>query len=133
MKVEMYEKVGEIIVAELRTAEENKEIAKKVNALREEERKRKEEEERQKDLKRLEEILPVIIEEINTSASLGGNTANFEWRKDVKTKITFYEWNIFCKYYKDYFMGLGYKFYTHEYSESWRKQSGKIGYASIYW
>ena len=85
------------------------------------------------EVERAEELLPIIIEKINTSALLGNNTLTFEWSEDVKSKISFNDWNIFCKYHKDYFVKLGYKFCTHEYSKSWRERSGKIGYATIYW
>lgn len=133
MKIEMYEKVGEIIVANLRTAEENKKIAAETRALKAEEERRREEERKQKEQKRAEELLPIIIEKINTSALLGNNTLTFEWSEDVKSEISFNDWNIFCKYHKDYFVELGYKFYTHEYSKNWRERSGKIGNATIYW
>lgn len=133
MKIEMYEKVGEIIVANLRTAEENKQIAAETRALKAEEVRRREEERKQKEQKRAEELLPIIIEKINTSALLGNNTLTFKWGEDVKSEISFNDWNIFCKYHEDYFVKLGYKFCTHEYSKSWRERSGKIGYATIYW
>lgn len=133
MKIEMYEKVAEIIVANVRTAEENKRIAAETRALMAEEERRREEERKQKEQKRAKELLPIIIEKINTSALLGNNTLSFSWGEDTEAEISFDDWNIFCKYHKDYFVELGYKFCVHEYSKSWRERSGRIGYATIYW
>lgn len=133
MKIEMYEKVGEIIVTNLKTAEENKQIAEEVRALKAEEERRRKEERKQIEQKKAKELLPIIVEKINTTASLGNSTLTFEWSENVKSEISFYDWNLFYEYYKDYFVGLGYKFNIHEYSKSWRERSGKIGYATIYW
>lgn len=133
MKIEMYEKVGEIVIAELRTAEENKEIAKKVNELKAEEERKREEERKQREQKRAEELLPIIVEKINNTALSGENCIEFTWFDNTKTEITCYDWKIFRKNYQKYFEGLGYKIYDHYYSDSWRKKSGKIGYGVIYW
>lgn len=152
MKIEMFEKVGEIVIAELRSASENKEIALIEKARQEEEeRKRKEEEERKKEEARLAEELKqkeeqekakstllLIIEAINATAEKGETVLSLDWHggKDAETKYGFsiYQYNTCLKYFKSVLESAGYTVdEIYWYSTSWRYKSGRIGYAFINW
>lgn len=147
MKIEMFEKVGEIEIISLRPACENKMIAEAEQKRKETERKRKaEEEERRKEEEaRKNAILAkaVIVEltkAINKEAENGGTRLYLGWHNRAKydtdnyTNIT---WNDFIntfEYTRPLLESAGYKvgdIYQH--SDSWRRRSGKIGYIHISW
>ena len=137
MIIEMYEKFGEIIIAEMRTAEENQQIADEArNRIAEEERMRKEKEERENRLI-ANEVLVKLVNAINATAEKGKTVLSVEWRKDVSMEpfgITWEDYQKGEKYFKPVFESAGYRVDSlYEYSQSWRERSGKRGYTSISW
>ena len=137
MKVEMYEKIGEINIVTLRSAEENQQIARETNKRKdEEERMRKEKEEKENRLI-ANKVLLNLINAINTSAEEGKTFLEIVWNKDTNTtphSITFEEYKRGEKYFKPVLESAGYKVNSmHVYSKNYTKQSGKQGYVFIFW
>lgn len=123
MKIEMFEKIGEIEIVELRSAVENKAIAEIENARKAEEKKK------EKD-RRTKIVLNFITKEINRCAEKG--YTDIEIRLNSQEELDFalsVENEI-----KNILTSFGYRVNDiHEYSQSWKKKSGTYGYWMIYW
>ena len=138
MKVKIFEEIAEIEVVELRTAEQNRAIAE-TELKRLEEIRRKEEEEREQRKKELViQAIPQILERINKSAEKGKMfTEEFLYRSSYDEKgyfgLSFRELYNIKSYLNDFLGSLGYSCSIHEYSDSWQRQSGKIGYVTFGW
>ena len=134
MKVEMFEKVGEIEIVELRSAVENKAIAEIEKARKaEEERLRKEKEEREKDELAIK-VATWIAEEINKKAENGGEDFEILFEVADKHPYGFYECQRVEKTVKEIFTSLGYRVDDiYEYSQSWKTRSGRWGYWHFWW
>ena len=135
MKIEMFEKIGEITIAELRPASENNMIASVEAARKAElariEAERKEREEKEKTMK----VLAVIVEEINKAAETGAKVLSFNWteRRPKDNGVTWNDWLACSKHFKPILESAGYEISVHWYSDSWTRRSGKVGYAHIWW
>lgn len=136
MKIDIVKKVGEITITELRSAKENKAVADEAQKLIAEKKRIEEENKRRELLNRLQTLVPHIMELINDKAQRGGTSLDFEWRtsKNYKSNgVTWEEWNVIKKTFNSHLGSLGYSIREHEYSDSWKKQSGRIGYGWISW
>ena len=147
MKIEMFEKVGEIEIVSLRPACENKMIAEAEQKRKEEEKRRKEEEERirkEEEARRnaalAKEVIVKLAKSINKAAEKGSTCLYLEWHDGEKYDYFNYtdiSWNDFIntfEYTLPMLESAGYKVNDlHLYSEGWRRRSGKIGYTHIYW
>lgn len=138
MKIEMFEKVGEINVIALRSAHENKMIADAERARKaEEERIRKEAEERE-NARIANEVLVKLVNAINAEADKGGQHLHIEWREEGGSMepfgIGWSEYGKAIKYILPILESAGYRVdERHVYSDSWTRRSGKWGYAYIWW
>ena len=136
MKITMYEKVGEMVVTELRPASTNNAIAT-AEAARIAEAKRIEQEAKEaKEKEASTGVLARIVEAINRNAEKGKCSVRFEWTKSSPKSngITDTEWTLYSKYFKPVLEAAGYTVDTpHWYSQSWVTRSGKIGYVSVRW
>lgn len=136
MKIEMFEKVGEINVIALRSAEENRTIAEAEQARKaEEERIRKEAEERE-NIRIANGVLVKLINAINTEADKGNQRLYLEWKNVVEPpfNIGWYEYDTAIKYIRPILESAGYKVdKRYKYSASWTGRSGKLGYVTIWW
>lgn len=134
--IELFQKVGEMTVAELRPASMNRSIAQAEKEKQEEEaRIQKEREEAEKQVKATA-ILAKLIEAINCKAEQGGMCLSIDWTEsnDSKQTISSHDWLMLHADYIDPILtSAGYKVSTHWYSDSWTRRSGKIGYVYIYW
>ena len=142
----VFEQIGEITITGIRTAEENRMIATEV---REKEAREKEERERIERIKREEQekrakeeaikfLVETLIPIINEKAEQGAEHPGFFWNEEkFKTEaygVSYYSYRNYFKYFADILRSMGYKVDPiHEYSQSWRNRSGKIGYAYIWW
>ena len=135
--VELYEKVGEITIAELRPASINRSIAQSENdRKKEEERIRKEREEAEK-RQRASVILAKLIEAINEQADLGKFGLHLNWTTSNYDEllISDSDW-LKCDHAANVdpiLEAAGYHVNTYWYSDSWTRRSGKIGYLHISW
>ena len=135
--VELYEKIGEITIAELRPASMNRNIAQlEINRKNEEERLRKEREEAEKRQK-ASVILAKLIEAINEQADLGKLSFDLNWTTSNYDKllISDSEW-LSCDHATNIdpiLESAGYRISTYWYSDSWTRRSGKVGYLHISW
>lgn len=136
MKIEMFEKVGEINVIELRSASENRAIADAERARKaEEERIRREEEERE-NARIAGEVLAKLVTAINNESETGGQHLHLEWRKGSMEPygISWSEYGRAFKHIKPILESAGYRVDDrYSYSDSWTRKSGKWGYAYIWW
>jgi ribosomal protein L11 methylase PrmA len=134
--IEVFQKVGEMTITELRPASMNRAIAQdEKNRQEEEERIRKEREEAEKQVK-ASAVLVKLIEAINHKAEQGGMCLSIDWNEsnDSKQMVSSHDWLMLHSDYIDPILtGAGYKVSTHWYSDSWTRRSGKIGYVYIYW
>lgn len=153
----VFEQIGEITITGIRTAEENSMIAAEV---REKEKREKEERERKERIEReerekrariereerekrekgeaMEFLVKKLIPIINEKAERGGQFIGLHWHEEkIKTEacgISYYSYCSYFKYFAEILRSMGYKVDpVHEYSQSWRTRSGKIGYAYIWW
>lgn len=136
--IEMFEKVGEITITELRPASMNRAIAKAENArIAEEERLKKEAYDRE-----TQEIavgvLVKVAEAINTKAEAGGEHLEILWTTDISNKknygIDYTNWLRCESILREILEVHGYSVHnTHKYTSSWVTRSGKIAYVDIYW
>ena len=154
MKIEMFEKVGEIEIVSLRPACENKMIAEAEWKRLVEEKRRKEEEERiRKEKERIreeeeerknailaKEIIVKLAKAINAKAERGSTWLDLEWNDNKKydcdnyTDISWYDFINTFKYTRPMLESAGYEVKdVYQYSTSWRRRSGKIGHVSISW
>lgn len=137
MKIEMFEKVGEINVIALRSASENKAIAEAERMRREEEeRKRKEAEERE-NVRIANEVLAKLVAAINEKAEDGGTILSIEWAEGSSMEPFGVSWSDYgkaIKHIQPILEAAGYQVDDrHAYSDSWTRRSGKWGYAYIHW
>lgn len=127
MKVEMFEKVGEIEIVELRSAIENKAIA-------EIERARKAEEEERKKAELVIKVASWVAEEINKKAEKGETWLDIRFNMGADYPCTISECKSVEKKVKEIFTSLGYDIRDiYEYSISWANRSECWGYWNIYW
>lgn len=132
MKLEIFEKIGEMNITQVRTAEENNAIASAEKARLAELAELKKQQE-------LKEKAPIIIqslmEKINQTAEKGGNSLTLEWTEKIPRfhGITWQEWSALGEKIIPSFEKLGYHIYIHWYSPAWRTKTGKIGYTYISW
>ena len=136
MKFEMYEKVGEVVVAELRSASTNNAIAT-AEAARIAEAERAEREAKEAQEKAAAAVvLAHIVEAINHSAEKGRCSVRFEWTQSFPKSngLTDMDWLLYSKYFQPVLEAAGYTIdIPHWYSQSWVTRSGKIGYVAIRW
>lgn len=136
MKIEMFEKIGEVTIAELKPASENKKIANEIFKQKQEElRIIKEKEEKEKQRIGMK-ILAHLTEEINKIANDGRTSFEINWtiKNPTNKEINWRDW---MKASDDYVIPIlesaGYCIRTHWYSDSWTRRSGKIGYIYVSW
>lgn len=135
MKIEMFEKVGEITIAELRPASENNAIAT-IEAERKAEIARLEAERKEREEKaKTMQVLAIIVDEINKAAESGAKMVSFNWteKHPKDCGVDWHDWLNLSKHFKPILESAGYEVTAHWYSDSWTRRSGKIGYANIYW
>lgn len=136
MKLEMFEKVGEINIIALRSAVENKAIAEVEQARKaEEERIRKEAEERES-ARIANDVLMKLINAINARAEKGGTNLYLQWNEDAPAPfgVSWSDYNRTIKHILPILEAAGYEVSNlHVYSEGWRRRSGKLGYTYIFW
>jgi hypothetical protein len=136
MKIELFEKIAEINMTGIKTAEENRAIASQFNIQKEkaeQEAKRKREEEI---LSNAEPMLMWFLNEINSQSQQGGESFSYWWEYQAKHGKSHLSWSEFMLAFSQctpILQGLGYKVYTHEYSEGWKKRGGYEGYIRIGW
>lgn len=136
MKVEMFEKVGEIDIVTLRSAHENRMIAEAERARKAEEERIRKEAEEQENARIAKEVLVKLIDAINTEAEKGHQYLHIEWRADNLEPfgVRWSEYGKAIKYILPILESAGYKVNElYEYSESWTRKSGKWGYTYIWW
>lgn len=135
MEIGIFEKVGEITVTCLRSAEENNAIASVEAARKAEIARIEKEREEQKAVEKTAELLAIIVEQINIAAEKGAFSVNFDWTEQVPTSnsVQWKDWEKYSNRFIPVLEKMGYKCYTHLYSQSWRYQSGRICYVSIHW
>lgn len=131
MKIEMFEKVGEIEIVELRSAAENKAIAEIEMARKaEEERLRKEAEERKNDEIAVN-IATYLVKEINEEAEKG-HTHCTRYAL-LNSPIYQNKLSVVKDRLSKIFSPLGYTFSIYEYSDGYQKKINQWGYISISW
>lgn len=136
--IELFQKVGEMTITELRPASMNRSIAQAENArIAEEERLKKEAYDRE-----TQEIavgvLAKVAEAINTRAEAGGEHLEILWTTDLLNKkdcgIDYTNWIRCESVLREILETHGYSVHdTHKYTPSWVTRSGKIAYVDIYW
>jgi hypothetical protein len=133
MKLEILEKVGEIILIELRSAEENKEIATIEQEKQKEQALIKKAEQEQKNKNRAVRILTVLADVINKKAECGNTYLALSWAKGMASPygISAEDWENCGELVGEMLALLGYSCTVHWYSSAWRKKSGKIGWLNI--
>lgn len=136
MKIEMFEKVGEINIVNLRSARENKMISEAERARKAEEERIRKEAEEQENARIAKEVLIKLINAINAEADKGGQHLHIEWRADKLEPfgIRWGEYGKAIKYILPILESAGYQVdERYEYSDSWTRRSGKWGYVYIWW
>ena len=134
--VEIYQKVEEFTITELRPASMNKAIAQaEQERLAEIARIRKEEEER-----KLREqsfvVLTKIADAINAKAEQGKEHLELAWHTSGKDPfgVSASDWKTVGSRVAEMLKSHGYTVSEpHWYTSSWVSRSGKIGYVYIYW
>lgn len=137
MKVEMFKKVGEINVATLRPAHENKMISEAKRAQKAEEERIRKEAEEQENTRIANEVLVKLINAINAEAEKGSQCLHIEWREDKSMEpfgIGWSEYGKAIKYILPILESAGYQVdERYVFSDTWTRKSGKFGYAYIWW
>ena len=115
-------------VTVLRPAFMNKAIA---NA----EKKRIDDEMKQQKEKVTAKVFHTLIELINNTSEKGGTNISFVWttKHPTSNDVCWADWHLCEDNIIPLLKNAGYRVDTYFYSESWRKQSGKIGTLYIYW
>lgn len=137
-KVEFFEKIGEVTIAELRPASMNRSIARAEQERQAEaERIRKEEAERKRQAKAVE-VLSNLVEAINECAEAGGEHLELLWTTDLMVGnphgISSADWKEVGDILSEILGSYGYEVHEpHWYTPSWVTRSGKVGYVNIYW
>lgn len=127
MKIEMFEKVGEIEIVELRSAVENKAIA-------EIERARKAEEKERKEAELTVKVATWVAEKINEKSEKGETWLEIRFNMGEHRPCTISECKSVEKKVKEIFTSLGYDVRDiYEYSTSWANRSECWGYWDFYW
>ena len=137
MKIEMFEKVDEINIIALRSAEENNAIAKaEIMRRKEEERIRRKQEERE-NARIANEVLAKLVNAINAKAESGETLLPIEWvegRSMAPFGISWDDYGKAIKYIKPTLEAAGYQVDDrYSYSNAYARKSGKRGCAYIYW
>ena len=135
MKLEILEKVGEVILVELRSAEDNHEIATIEQEKQKEQALIRKAEQERKNKVRAVEILTALAEVINNKAECGHTHISLSWHRDTPAPlgISTKDWENCGECVKEMLKLLGYSCEVYWYSTSWAKKSGKIGWADIRW
>ena len=135
MKLEILEKVGEVILVELRSAEDNHEIATIEQEKQKEQALIRKAEEERKNKIRAVEILTTLAEVINKKAECGHTHINLSWHRDNPPPhgISVKDWKNCGECVKEMLALLGYSCEVYWYTTAWQKKSGKIGWADIRW
>ena len=134
--IEVFQKVGEMTITELRPASMNRSIAQEEKSRKEEEERIRKEREKAEKQEKATVLLAKLIEAINNKAEQGAMTLSIDWNEsnDKKQIISSHDWLMLHADFIDPILtGAGYHVTTHWYSESWTRRSGKIGYVYIYW
>lgn len=134
--IEMYEKVGEITIAELRPASANRSIAKAEQERQAEIRRIEAEEAERKRQIRANGVLAKIVDAINSRADAGKEHLELMWRTDKADPygISSSDWRAVGDIITEILSNCGYSISDpHWYTSSWVTRSGKIGYVNIYW
>lgn len=136
--IEVFQKIGEMTITELRPASMNRAIAQAESArIAEEERLKKEAYDRE-----TQEIavgvLAKIAEAINAKAEAGGEHLEILWTTDLLDKrncgIDYTSWVRCESILREILKAHDYSVHdTHKYTSSWVTRSGKIAYVDIYW
>ena len=134
--IEMFEKVGEITIAELRPASMNHAIAKaEQERIAEIIRIEKEEAERKRQA-RASKVLANVVEAINNKSENGEEHLEIMWRtdKDDVYGVSASDWKAVGDIIAEILTNYGYSVHDpHWYTSGWTTRSGKIGYVDIYW
>lgn len=136
MKIELFEKIAEVNMIGVKTAEENRAIASQVKAQKEkaeQEAKRKREEEV---LSKSESILMWFLNEFDSYSKRGATRFLYTWEYEARKGESRLSWSEFMLAFSPcipVLQGLGYKVSIHEYSEGWKKRGGNEGYLTITW
>lgn len=132
----MFEKVGEINIVALRSAEENRAIAEAEQVRKAEEERIRKEAKEQEDIRIANEILAKLVDAINTEADKGRKHLYIEWRRECIAPfgIGWNEYDKAIKYIRPILESAGYKVdKRYKYSASWTAKSGRWGYVFIWW
>ena len=137
MRIEMFEKVGEINVIALRSADENRAVAEAERMRREEEERIRKEAEERENARIANEVLAKLVNAINAKADDGGTMLSIEWSECHSMEpfgISWSEYGKAIKHIKPILEAAGYQVDDrYSYSDSWTRRSGKWGYAHIHW
>ena len=137
MKIEMFEKVGEINVIALRSASENKAIAEAERMRREEEERKRREAEERENARIAKEVLAKLVAAINEKAEDGGTTLSIEWAEGRSMEPFGVSWSDYgkaIKHIQPILEAAGYQVDDrYSYSDSWTRRSGKWVYVHIHW
>ena len=136
MKVKLFAEVGEVEIVELRSADENSEIAQTVRKEKEEAERRAKEERERKYQEQTATILATIASAINAEADKGNKILSGTWynsKKAIPAIVSYEDWQNCSKYFVPLLENLGYTVTKHDYSKGWTERSGKLGYFDITW
>ena len=134
--IEMFEKVGEITIAELRPASMNHAIAKAEQERLAEIRRIEAEEAERKRQARASKVLTKVVEAINNKSENGKEHLELAWRTDSNNAhgISASDWKAVGDIVSEILTSYGYEVRDpYWYTSSWTARSGKIGYVYIYW
>ena len=134
--IEMFEKVGEITIAELRPASLNHSIAKAEQERLAEIRHIEAEEAERKRQTRASKVLTKVVEAINNKSENGGEHLEIMWRtdKDDAYDVSASDWKEVGDIVSKILTSYGYEVNEpHWYTSGWTTRSGKIGYVYIFW
>lgn len=134
--VELYEKVGEITIAELRPASMNHAIAKAEQERQAEIKRIEAEEAERKRQARASKVLAKVVEAINNKSDNGVEHLEIMWRtdRDDVYGVSASDWKAVGDIITEILTNYGYSVHDpHWYTSSWTTRSGKIGYVDIYW
>lgn len=134
MKFDILEKVGELTITQIRSAEENRKIAKAENERQAELKRIKEEKEEQEKIQKIQNFLPLVMEKIDKTAESGGYSLDILWMHGTKNcGLSYWEFLGISQKIESILESLGYSVHCHNYSASWVTRSGKEGYLLISW
>jgi 2-oxoglutarate dehydrogenase complex dehydrogenase (E1) component-like enzyme len=131
MKIEIFEKTGEVTIVQMRTAEENNAIA--LTAITQEKMARMEKE--RKIQESFSKVLQTLAQKINKAAEDGHHYFYLDWSKS-SPKPHNIDWETIkglSEKLVSIFKIMGYNITVHEYCPQWAEKSGRLGYISISW